>query len=281
MVLICPAHRQPVAALSERQPLVLAPFLGHTVIEHALEGLAAAGTRAVHLVASEGIASLRAVLGGGERWGLSLHLSQEAGEPSPAEALARHRSRGLKDAEVLVLDRLPQGSGGLLWASYDAWFQAQIGCIAAAAAVRVGMRLVAPGAYAGLRSQISPRAVLHGPCWIGEDVCIGPGAVIGPGAILGDGCFVDEGAEVSGSLLGSGTYVGSHTEVRDSYAAGARLLSMKTGSVTVVADRFLLGEVTQAARSFGGAPGARLRRWFSGVPQIVRGLAQPWAACRD
>lgn len=241
----CPENSSAVPALASSQPLVLAPFLDQTVLAHALSAFADQGVKRIRIEASDRIDAIRQAVGQGEAWGLQIEVTAPGLPPEEA---------------AILLDRLPQLSSHPLWRSYKDWYAAQIALIAPVAARRVGMREVSSGVFAGLRSRISPEALLVGPCWIGANVCVEAQAVIGPGTIIADTCFIDRGAEVRHSVIGSKTYVGAFTEVAESFADQGRLLNLDTGSLTQITDAFLLGAVQPQ-------PGSRrdLRRllsWF-------------------
>ena len=241
VIVHCPTDSSAVPALARKRPLVLAPFLGQTVLEHALAGLAAAGVKRLRLEASDFVEEIRQVVGRGEAWGLAVEFGTET---AAAENFSATRT--------IALDALPQLPERPLWRSYRDWYGAQLALLPVLAAQRVGMREVAAAVFVGLRSQIAPDARLVGPCWIGANVFVGPRAIIGPGTVIEDGCYIDGGAEISGSVVGPQTYVGAFTEIRDSFAWGNELLHLDTGSLTVVADRFLLGEVQRQTRLLEG-----------------------------
>ena len=259
VLLNCAVNTAAVPVLDRRRPAVLAPFLGESVLVHALAGLAAAGTRRVCLLPADRAEEFRPFVGRGNPWGLEIQLAPAGGPPPPEFATAR----------AVLLDRLPQLPDQPLWESYPGWFAAQQALLPTVARQRVGMREVSPGVFVGLRSQVAADAQLLAPCWIGANVFVGPSAIIGPAAIVEDGSYVDAGAEISGSLLGPGTYAGSFTEIRGSFAAGSELLNLASGSVTEVTDRFLLGTVQPPAGGGGG-----WRRLFQlGRPSRARPVA--------
>lgn len=239
VILNCSVDDSAVPALARKRPLGLAPFLGATVLEHALAGLAAQGVKRVCLEVSDHAEEFRRVVGRGEAWGLELAIVTETAVPE-----------NFSQARALTLDTLPQLPERPLWRSYLDWYGAQLTLLPVLAAQRVGMREIEGGVFVGLRSQVAPDARLIGPCWIGANVFIGPRAVVGPGTVIEDGCYVDTGAEISGSIIGPQNYIGAFTEIRDSFAWGNELLRLETGSLTVVADRFLLGEVQRPKRHF-------------------------------
>jgi NDP-sugar pyrophosphorylase family protein len=232
VILQCPSDSKAVPALTVRQPLVLTPFLGQTVLAHALAGLAATGVKQVLLTIIDRPDEIRQAVSRGEAWGMEVTCSTETAIPASFEG-----------ASVQVLDRLPQLPEHLLWVDYGSWYTAQQSLLSIFAKSQVGMREVSPGVFVGHRSQIASDVKLTGPCWIGANVFIGPQVVIGPGTIIEDGCYIDNGAGLSSSIVGPRTYVGAYTEVVDSFAQGDRLLNLNNGSVLEINDHFLLDEV--------------------------------------
>ncbi len=241
VILQCPVEVSAVPALANQRPLVLVPFLGQTVLEHALAGLAAEGAKRVRIEGTEPVEEIRQVVGQGEAWGIKIVFSQDA--PPAGE---------WSDARVVKLNALPQLPQQPLWGSYRDWYAAQLALLPVVAAQRVGMREVAPGVFVGHRTQVAGDATLIGPCWIGANVFIGPKATVGPGSIIEDGSYIDGGAEIVGSVVGPQTYVGAFTELRDSFAWGNRLLHLGTGSLTEVTDCFLLGPVQSESKLVDG-----------------------------
>lgn len=252
VILHCPAARPAVSALGGQRPLVLAPFLGQTVLEHALAELAAGGVKRVRLEAADRVEALRNHVGKGEAWGVEIEFS---GDADPR--------RDCPAARVISLDALPQLPQQPLWGSYRDWYGAQQALLPILAPLRVGMREVAPGVFVNRRAQVARDANLLGPCWIGADVFVGPRTTVGPGSIIEDGSYMDGGAEIAGSVVGPRTYVGAFTELRDSFAWGNRLLHLDTGSLIEVTDRFLLGTVP------------RETGWAGGLREAVRFLKNP------
>ena len=232
VILNGPSDASAVPALARKQPLVLAPFLGRSVLAWALTALASEGVRQVGLETCGHAEAIRRAVGRGEAWGLSIHFL-ERGDSTPEFSGAR----------TVTLDRLPQLPRQPLWRSYRDWQAAQLALLASFAPQRVGMREIAPGVFAGLRSQIAADAHLTGPCWIGDQVCVGAQAVIGADTIIEDGCYIDRGAEISQSIVGRQTYVGAFTELRNSFANENQLLQLDSGSFTTISDRLLLSRV--------------------------------------
>ena len=240
VLLICPATRAKVPALTRQRPLVLTPFLGRTPLEHALTALADAGAKRVTILATDRPADVRAVVSRGEAWGLKIDVVPEASELSVEQARAKYGTGPDAPAQILTLDKLPQLPEQPLWTSYRHWFETLHKFIGQALLHRVGMREVEQEVWVGLRSRIATNAKISGPVWIGANVWIGSHATIGPHTIIEDDCYVADSATVVGSVIGPRTYVGAMTEVRNSFAWGAELLNLDNGSVVTVPDRFLL-----------------------------------------
>jgi hypothetical protein len=146
------------------------------------------------------------------------------------------------------MDHFPCLSKRPLGENYANWFQTLVAWIQYAQTPdRIGMREIQPGIWAGLRARISPQAELNAPCWIGEDVQIGPYAVVGPMAILEDRVVVELGALVSHTWVGPETYVGEFTALMNSMAWGSTLINWETGSHIQVPDKFLLCSLVNPA----------------------------------
>ena len=248
VILHCPTDAPGVPALSRRTPLVLAPFLGSTVLSLALTGLAGEGVKQVRLQAGQKTSEILRIIGKGELWGLKI-----SGGPVDDPEFS--------GARTVSLDSLPQWPDIALWTNYSTWFQAQLTLMERLARVRVGMREQRAGVFVGLRTRIAADAQVVGPAWIGDNVYIGGGAIIGPDVIIEDDSYLDDGTEVVGSVVGPGTYAGSFTELKSSFAWGRQLLNLESGSITEVQDRFLLGE----AKAPGFSISRLWKRWRKGT----------------
>jgi len=263
-LLICPDERPAVSMLSRRCPLVLSPFLGKTVLSHALTDLATQGATAVTVLVSDRAEAIEEAVGHGEAWGLKLDLVSPHRELAPAEALAKHgapqENSGLAAArEAHLLDYLPLLSDQPLWESYSRWFATLLAFMPRAAHHQVGMRETAPGVWVGMRTRIAQTAKVTGPCWIGSNVFIGPRCVIGPDTVIEDGAYVEESAEVASSMIGPKTYLGALTELRHSFAWGDGLLNLPTGSFTAITDGFLLRDLASSSGTTAEPAGEELK----------------------
>src|SRR2546422_9544259 len=114
-------------------------------------------------------------------------------------------------------------------------------------ALPICLRKLRPGVWVGLHSRVSSDAELRGPCWIGENVLVGPRAIVGPAAIVENGTVLAADVEIAESIVGPETYVGELTEVKHSLASGSTLINWQTGSCTYVPDAFLLSPLSQRA----------------------------------
>ncbi|MCI0745739.1 MAG: sugar transferase [Verrucomicrobia subdivision 3 bacterium] len=263
-LLICPHQRPSVALLGHREPLALLPVCGKRLIEYWIERLADRGARAVKVLASDRPEQIRAVVGDGRRWGLRVEVIPESHELSIDEAREKYcsDSRPWLSApeDVQAMDCLPNGSAAL-FAGFRSCFEQILEFSARAATpTRIGLREIQPGVWSGLRARIDSKARLRPPCWIGDNVRIGPRTVIGPNAVIDNRCFIERGVEITDSVIGPETFVGAYTEIDDSLALGNALINWKTNSHVFVPDPFLLNSIT----------GARLR---IDVPVLLGRLA--------
>src|SRR2546430_3216966 len=278
-ILICPGERPAVSPLAQGAPLALAPILGKRLLEYWVDHLVDCGVRHVYLLASDRADQVRAWLGDGVRWELKVEVVRKAAELTPAEARAKYRSAGASDwpaepNDVTVMDFLPGASDRPLFRSYAELFAVLQHWLprAASAPDRVGLRNLRPGVWVGLHSRVSSDAELRAPCWIGENVLVGPRAIVGPAAIVENGTVLAAEAEIVDSIVGPETYVGEFTEVKHSLASGSTLINWQTGSCTYVPDALLLSPLSQRAAT--AKAGQRLGR---AMAVVVLSLTLPCA----
>ncbi|HUR58078.1 MAG TPA: hypothetical protein VM029_10245 [Opitutaceae bacterium] len=262
-LLICPADRPAVAQLAENVPLAITPLLGRSVAEYWLESLAARGVKHVRLLSADRPNQVRAALGDGAKWGVSLEVMPQNRELTVDEARAKYRPAGATDwiaaDDVVLMDYLPGRPDLPLFESYSGWFSAlQAWMPHAITPARIGAREIHPGVWVGLHAQISATAQLHPPCWIGEHTLVSADAVIGPGAILDDRVVVERGARVVQSVVGPETFVGEMSLVLHSLVHGNVLLNWQSGSCLHVPDDFLLCSLEE--RSFDSGQSSLLAR---------------------
>jgi len=267
-LLICPSPRPSVKLLAEAFPLAQVPALGQGLVEYWLTHLASSGVKKVHLLVHDRPECLRALVGDGARWGLTLEITHEARELTPAEALLKYDqecSPAPVQDSITMLDHFPGSPQNLLFNSYADWFagvRAWMPC--ALMPDRLGFRELCAGVWVGLHSRISPTARITAPCWIGNNVFIGARAVIGPGAIIEDGSFIESDAEIVEGYVGPDTLVGQCAALKNSLAWGGTLINWQTGSAVEVRDAFMLCALRSPARAKNG-------RWLERVAEICSG----------
>jgi NDP-sugar pyrophosphorylase family protein len=192
---------------------------------------------------------IRALVGGGERWGLKVEVIEEQRELTPAQALLKFEKQldpAAAQNGISVIDHFPGVPEIPVFSSYKQYFLAlQRWMPSAKTPDRVGVQERSAGVQTGLHCQISPQAELRGPSWIGQHVFIGANAVIGPNAVIEDGVFIEAGASVSNAVIGGHTFVGQFAEIANSFASGNTLVDIESGSAIKVPDRFLLCALRQ------------------------------------
>jgi hypothetical protein len=245
VILVCPAERTEVEALADAAPLVNVCILGKPFLHYWLEHLAECGAKEVKVLAVDRPEKVRDIVGNGARWGLRIEIVPESHELNYDEARRKYldpeTNNGLQSSNKIVLiDHLPGVPGQRLFQSYTEFFSAIQLWLSRNPTRQIGIKEIKPGIWAGLRTQISPHAKLHAPCWIGENVLIKSDAEIGPMVILENGVVVERGADISESWIGTETFVGSLTQVKDSLALGDTLVNLRTNSITKIPDAFLL-----------------------------------------
>jgi len=244
--LICPSPRAEVSALSQTVPLATLPMLGKSLLEYWLEHLAGLGASHVQVMAADRPEVARHIVGDGARWGLRAEVVVEPRELSPGLARTKYpilqKSEWLPEPnDMIAMAHLPGRPERPLFKSYADWFSAVLEWMPLTGAInRIGLRELKPGVWVSARAHISPGAVLNAPCWIGEDVTVGPHTIIGPNTIVEDRAWVEADCEISGSLVGAETLVGRFTELKESLAIGSTLVNWKTSSVAIVEDPFIL-----------------------------------------
>lgn len=250
VVLVCPWERHNVRLLAEGASLAGVRLLGQSLLEYWMSDLAMAGVKQVLILADTRPDDIQAIVGRGERWGLSVAVTTESRELTAAQVLLKYdkeltSNTPLKNG-IAVLDHFPSMPELPLFTSYADFYKALLAWMPRAMAPdRVGVREVSPGIWMGLHSQIAPNAELRAPCWIGRNVVVGTQSVLGPGTIVEDGSFVETACEIAHSLVGPDTFVGCFAALKSSVAWGSTLINWETNSTTKVVDPFLLCELRQ------------------------------------
>ncbi|EEF63232.1 hypothetical protein [Pedosphaera parvula] len=252
-LLICPAERPGVHVLAETWPISLVPLAGKNMLEYWLEHLASLKVEDVIVLAAPEAGQIKDFIYNGTRWGLNVEVIEEARELTPTAARAKYQT-GPRDEwlaepnDATVMDHFPGLTHHPLFKDYAGTFSALQSWLPRAATMnRIGVREIQPGVWASVRASISPSAQLKGPCWIGENVRIGPRAMIGPMAIIEDRSLIMAESEVNNSIVGPETMVGRLTEVRNSIAWGNVLINWKMNSSVTIPDPFLLCALNRRA----------------------------------
>jgi NDP-sugar pyrophosphorylase family protein len=275
-ILICPNQASGIPALADSKPLVTLPFMGERFISFWLQHLATEKYREVRIVTMDPVDQIQEVTGNGSRWGLKVEIFHEVRELSPAEARKRYRPAYESDwpaepNDVIVADHFPGVPGHKVFESYEQWFKTMGLWLPQLTAMRrVGLKEITPGVWAGRRTRIGKNAKLLAPCWIGDNVQIGPEALIGPMAFLEDQVVVESRSTVSNSWVGPETFVGTLTELKDSLAWGTLLINWRTGSHTHIPDPFLLASLSKES--------GRKARESTFAKVVQRPLARPFEA---
>lgn len=245
-LLICPAERPAVAALSQSLPLALIPFAGKCMIEYWMEHLATLKVEHVTIVASDRPELIKHFVDGGARWGVNSTIVVETREITPNFARLKHQTNS-KDQwlaepnDAIVMDHFPGLAHHSLFKDYAGSFSALQSWLPRAATLnRIGFKEIQNGVWASARSRIASTVQFKGPCWIGENVRIGPRATIGPMAVIEDRALILAESEISNSIIGPETLVGRLTEVKNSIAWGNTLINWKMNSCVSIPDPSLL-----------------------------------------
>ena len=242
-VLICPSPAPGLRLLSEAGPLATMPLLGQGMVEYWLSHFACNGTKEVSILSHDRTEEVAAIVEKGARWGLKVQLIEETRELTRTQARAAYEKLFDLDAPpeaVALMDHFP-GLTTPLFTTYQQFHEGLLEWLPRARTPdRVGVLEKQPGIWTGLNCNISPSAELRAPCWIGQNVFIGPKTVVGAGSIIEDGAFVEGACSISGSRIGAHTFVGQCSEISGSLALGDTLVHLQSGLATKVPDKFVL-----------------------------------------
>ncbi len=249
--------------------------LGQPLLQWMVESLAAQGCHDFHVVLDSRDQKLRALLGDGRRWGVSLTVYPET---VPAETLAGLRAEpclsGPGDCWPLFAVAELSGPGPLVGPhGPTGWLYSEPGrtggsphqveevwdARSPAALLATNLRALrgarphllhareqATDRWVGRGARIHPLAELVGPVFIGADAFVGPGVRVGPDAVIGPGCILEEDVEVSSSVVLPDTYVGPGLELRTALAGSNRLYHGGLDIELHVPDPHFLGSATLA-----------------------------------
>lgn len=255
-LLICPDERPNVPALSEKHPLAILSVLGKPLICYWLEHLASLGAKEILILAADRPERIRAMVEDGQAWGIKVEVLPQPRELTPEEAKARFCTSGewlQAPNNVALVETFPDLRDEPLFESYDRYMAALMRKFPTAATKeRIGVREIKPGVFVCLHAAIDPSAQLHAPCWIGENVRVGPKVIAGPNVILEKNILVEEGATISRSQVAPETFVGAFIEVNCSVAQEEILTNWQTGSSVRIADSFLLSSMAEHTATVKG-----------------------------
>jgi len=246
VILICPAERSEIEALAEAMPLVNLPLFGKPFLHHWLEYLASRGATDVKILAADRPEQVRQIVGNGTRWGLQAEVLPESHELSCEEMRQKYFFTNSADSSNIsdysgLINHFPGFPEQKLFESYSQFFSALQSWLSKHPLQnQIGVKEIKPGVWVGLRTQISPKAKLIAPCWIGENVLVKADAMIGPAAILESGVVVENGAAIFDSWIATHTFAGSLVQLKDSLALGNTLANFRTNSIAKIPDDFLL-----------------------------------------
>src|SRR5262249_42437178 len=149
-ILICPAERRAVPALSEFAPLANVPVLGRSLIEYWLGHLAALGAREVLVLASDRPEQGRALVENGARVGVDVEVFPEIRELAVREARKKYHDPDSTwlpmPQDITLMDHLPDSAEFPLFNSYAGWFAGVRQWLPRAQTPdRIGAREVSPG----------------------------------------------------------------------------------------------------------------------------------------
>src|SRR5688572_24852997 len=188
-ILICPAERPEFDALAETAPLVNLCLFGKPFVYHWLECLTTCDVTQVKILATDRPDQVRHLVGDGARWGLRVEVIPESHELTCMEAQQKYFPPTADDSldslhYLRLIDHFPGFPEQKLFENYAGFFSAlQLWLAGRPVQNQIGVKEIKPGVWVGMHTQISPRAKLIAPCWIGENVLVKPDAIIGPSAI--------------------------------------------------------------------------------------------------
>lgn len=249
-ILICPDHRPAGGFFQRMRPLALMPVAGRTLLDLALAQLKREGVKEVVVLAADRPDWVRKAAGQGRAWGLKVEVRAVRNEPVPEAAEAEHSKRkpGEPRPLVRVLDRVPGLGGEALWTTTESTFEVLFGAVQEASlAAQVTMREQSPGVWISTKAQVSPKARITGPVWIGAHATVRAGAEIGPRAVVEGGAFIDSQARVENAWVGPETYVGKDLTVLEAAVWGQGLMGVKSRVFQEVREAFWLTDLASHA----------------------------------
>lgn len=248
--LICPDQRPELSEILTELPLVLQPYLGKPLLDHALTGLVGLGYEKVMVYASDRPAQVREYVAHAAAWGMTIQVVSCAREKTKEQVRAECQLED--DRDVFLLDCLPQAPDVIILQNIMSWHQSRSVMMAKLLPNQIGVSEPSEGIWIGLKAKVAASAVIEPPVWIGHHVVVQEGAKIGPMACIESHSMIDRDAEVAHSTVNDRTYVGQMTNLQKSFAHGGELVNWTTGSKVKVVDHFLLSRLDVPRRSASG-----------------------------
>lgn len=248
--LICPDQRLELSELLAGLPLVLQPYLGKPLLDHALTGLVGLGYEKVIVYASDRPAQIREYVSDAAAWGMSINVVSCAREKTREQI--RDDCELEDESDIFLLDRLPQAPDAMILQSVETWHQSREMLMPKLLPNQIGVIERSRGVWVGLKAKVAASAVIEPPVWIGHHVVVQDGAKIGPMACIESHSIIDRDGEVVNSTVNERTYVGQMTYLHKSIAHGGELVNWEKGVRVKVVDHFLLSRLDVPRRSASG-----------------------------
>jgi NDP-sugar pyrophosphorylase family protein len=131
--------------------------------------------------------------------------------------------------------------------SLSAFYRANLDILAGHfAGLIIPGREIAPGVRVGRHTKLSASAIKAGPLLIGSRCSIADNAELHGEVAVSHDVVIDCRAMIRSSVIMPNTYIGELVEITDAIVAGNRLIHVDTGTVSTVADSFLLASIRSA-----------------------------------
>jgi hypothetical protein len=298
-VLVLPSIVPPPALepLLRRRAFLLLPVLGRELVAYHLDFASSIGEEKVLILTEDRPEEVRAFVGDGRAWGLSVDVVAMSGLLSPAEQLSRAGAG--PEALFLAPDALVPPLGGDRekreppsedWVDRAGWVLArgrdavprpgarmipsrrmadprtfldvQIALLADAGGFSLPGFAVAPGIVVSTGCKLSLASVKEVPVFVGAHARVSDKADLASGVVVGPRCLVDDEASLVRCVVLPRTYVGRLLAGHDLILDGGLIVNAATGGAAAIADDLLLADLD---RPIAGDRLVRLGRRVAGV----------------
>lgn len=116
------------------------------------------------------------------------------------------------------------------------------------------VRCESPGIWLSHEVKIHEGVTIKPPVLIGEECEIFPGATIGPHVVVGNRCIIDEGCQIERALVLDETFIGEGMKRKECILGEGKIVDMMSGTVAVIDDPLVLGDVKKPALFHKGGP---------------------------